>query len=450
VIESREYQEIYQTALELTTNAENIGLELAEVEAILSSRTSSGLSPQDVARLLNGLRSKDFPDIARKVEAKSQILRRSFYGSKYSTMAPVEIGSFRSSNCKFCGWRSSNKDMIRLRLKTESLVEEALGLFESGVTHIELSGGDDLPWLKSTLFHAASSVGSALKNSYDRSRLSVCLTPLTQGHYRRLKQEGQVDAILNWQESYSRDVYNKYVLSGQKRFSITEDFALDKSGDGWQFRIESQERAIQEGLQVGIGAMLGLNPKIEAEVLSVILHGRLLIDHYGPLPWPFIIGMPVWNPITTPTKDLRQPFWLNLQESFAFISAVYLLGFPDFAAWVFPNCRVSPKVQERSLEIAGCFTSTEVRLAPGAYKINQSSSDWTEHFDKVAGVPKNFSPAELLKGEQFSHSYMIHEKYLDLFRAHGLQKTDDFGLLPTTQELSSKQERAHRGDHLFS
>ena len=81
--------------------------------------------------------------------------------------------------------------------------------------------------------------------------------------------------------------------------------------------------AIRCGLQAGMGAMIGLSPITEADMLSVIIHGQELLSHYAGEVQPIIIGMPAWNSITTVNSDNRYDlgFDFDVEGNFELLSA---------------------------------------------------------------------------------------------------------------------------------
>jgi hypothetical protein len=223
---------------------------------------------------------------------------------------------------------------------------------------------------------------------------------LTEKQYLHMKNCG-VDGVITWQETYDEDLYYKSIKSGPKAYGIDDNFKVVKKGDGYNFRLNSQERAISAGLQVGIGAMIGLNPNLNFEVLSTLAHARYLIDKHSNKPHkPVIIGMPTWNNLTTKKTDNKTDGNnVDLERIFPYISCLYLLGSPKGKVWIFPNCRVSMQTQVKSIVTSGYFTSTEVSVAPGGYteKSNQILSQFVHHFD-------------------------LHENYMIEFKKHGIHQ----------------------------
>lgn len=397
------------------------------VTEILNKRVASqdALTPKDVAILLQLVRDNPDAELRQKVIAASRQVREASFGTGVATMVPIEVTSFCSSTCKFCGWRADNKDMIRLAITEEAIREQARVLARKGFSHFEIAGGDDLKFLKDNLPSLVRNLKTETRAINPEARVSLCLVPMHEHHYADLKKDG-LDCVLTWQETYQEDLYNHHIPTGPKATGIDHNLKLQKRTDdstGWLHRMMSQEMAVRAGMQVGMGCMIGLADVAEADILSVILHGNKLIEHYADEIEPVIIGMPTWNPITTANTDnaaeMRPPF--EAEKNFEFVAAMYLLSFPNRMVWVFANGRVHPDIQTRCVENASVFTSTLVQIAPGAYLGLDGNKVPRNMFERVKGVPDGeLTHEDVLSGEQFVHFYESHESFVQRFEDVGL------------------------------
>jgi len=402
------------------------------VQTILEERlkTNLPLSVESASLLLHFIRNYPDSEMRHIVLETSRKLRKKLFANKVAAMVPIEMSSFCSSNCKFCGWRKDNFKMIRLRISEEALLKETKLLAEMGFTHFELAAGDDLGLIRSELPTMVSSVKKTLLGINQDARLSICLTPLPETYYARLMKSG-LDAIFTWQETYDRNTYYEHITSGPKAKGLTEELCVDSKGDGYLYRMKSQEHAIRSGLQVGLGVMLGLSPHLESDILSTIIHGNKLIGHYRNFIEPLIIGLPIWNPTTTPETDnfnKYAPVCLS-DEDFELISAIYLLSFPDYFSWVFPNCRVSKKTQLKSIMTAGCFTSTMVRLGPGIYLSDSMNQELSSNYTRIFNLSVPLTKNSVMESEQFTHNFDSHENFLSLFQKEQLELVSDKSFL---------------------
>lgn len=389
------------------------------IKEVIDQRShENGLDSQSSALLLQLLDTKD-RDIdknfrLREIVTKSaRALRQQLYGNDVAVMVPIEISSFCASNCSFCGWRSDNKDMVRLKVSPQGVEKEIEKLAKYDFSHYEIVAGDDLNFIKNDLEGIIGLCKKKLSELKKEARVSICLTPLLKSHYEKLKKAG-LDTVLTWQETYNFENYRKLITSGPKANGITEDFKVAKNGNGCLERISSHELCVQAGLQVGLGVMLGLDETHpEADILSAIRHASKLIEVYRDTIQPIIIGMPIWNPITTQRTDnsIYHKSKVSGEEDFELISSIYLLSLPDRFTWVFPNCRVSKKTQMESIKTAGCFTSGMVRVGPGAYLEFEKEKDFVEAFAKSSEKVESLTKDKVLTGEQFQHHFDSQENY---------------------------------------
>ncbi|MFM2449110.1 MAG: hypothetical protein RIS44_1560, partial [Pseudomonadota bacterium] len=323
---------------------------------------------------------------------------------------------------------------VRLAITEEAIREQAKILAGMGFSHFEIAGGDHLPFLRNGLSQLIAALKQETRAINPQSRVSMCLVPMHESQYATFKQQG-LDCVLTWQETYQRELFNFHIPSGPKATGIDLEFKMVSGGDGFMARLQSQEFAVRAGLQVGIGTMIGLSDNAEADILSAVMHGKGLIDHYGDRVLPLIIGMPAWNSITTDATDnrsaLSRPF--DSERNFELIAAIYLLAFPDRRAWVFANGRVHPEVQTNCVVTASCFTSTLVQIAPGAYLgLDPELTRGTKlvrFFAKKSLADEEVTQENILSGEQFMHYLLSHDEFVSKFTSRGLSMVSDQCLL---------------------
>ena len=421
--------EIYKTVKELWQNTiASPAMDIRSVRKLLISRTECGLKMDDVARLLWAVEN-DHCDksISREIIETSGRLRSELFHNKIFIMAPIEIGNVCASNCKFCGWRSSNKEMLRKSISNEAILAQAAYLMDLGIRHIEIVGGDDIQFVKNKLPGLIISLKELADAKRVKLDVSICTMALTGEHYELLRNSG-LDCMLSWQETYDEGLYKECIDCGPKAFGIDANYKI-ANDNGYKFRLESQKRACRAGLQVGLGHMLGLSQEFEMEILSTISHAHSLIDG-GVTDKPVIIGMPTLNSVISklnhaPLSRISN-FRVSCEREFVTIAAIYLLALPNKSVWIFPNCRVPLSVQADAVRAAGYFTSTQVRLGPGGYLIDMLEN--VEYSDRAKellfaeyGETMIKDPSILHNAEQFAHHFHKHSEYVSRFRRMGLE-----------------------------
>jgi 2-iminoacetate synthase ThiH len=402
----------------------------ADVRQFLGDARYAPLTPRQVNLLISAIHSPEFPAIRSAVIAASADVRRSKYGNSVVTMAPIEVTNRCASDCNFCGWRANNKQMKRLSIDDELVGIQVRYLLNKGIRHIELVGGDDVKFVRDTL----PALVPALRGQIDKvegGQLLFCTMALTEAQYNNLAACG-ADGMIMWQETYDEELYNRHITSGPKAHGVDDKFKVVKSGDGFLFRLQSQDRAAKAGLGLSVGAMLGLNKNIAFEVLATIHHARYLCTTYNPK-LPVIVGMPTWNNITTAETDTRPEQTLDMEDYFSYFASIYLLGLSDKNIWVFPNCRVSLASQVEAVRAAGAYTSTEVKVGPGGYLAEAIRDLDSETRDSVIRKLRGGLKAEgdfsalidrLDELEQFQHHFHLHEDYVAALVSAGIDIAD--------------------------
>lgn len=404
-----------------------------EVAELLIPNTFPQLSLQDVANLVHTVVQSPQGAVTQLILEKAEAIRRALFGDLVVPMAPVEIANTCASDCVFCGWRISNRDMKRLRLPVDLLMLQVEYLLDLGIHYIEFVSGDDIVAVRNQLPILLRETKKLFAARGIEGKTCFCTLALTENQYRALHDAG-ADAMIVWQETYDPEVFRSHVLDGPKAYGIREDWSWDSHGDGWLFRYQSQERALRAGLEVALGTMLGLNPNLVFEFLATVDHARYLVDHY-PISAdnPLIIGMPIWNPIPTPRADRRRNDLPNIELLFSPLAALYLLGLPFPSTWVFPNCRVPLETQVEAARVAGAFTSTEVKLGPGGYlpsviqEMERKGRDTSSLRKRLTELLRENgdSLADLARAlderEQFVHHYHAHKAYADALARAGLR-----------------------------
>ncbi|AXA35479.1 MAG: hypothetical protein D6691_02750 [Candidatus Hydrogenedentota bacterium] len=405
----------------------------AEVERVVQSARATRLQLDDLASLVKTVLAAPHSTPSEIILRHAEAIRQELFGPYVIPMAPVEISNACASDCMFCGWRASNREMKRLRMPLDLLLLQVEYLLDLGIYYIEFVSGDDIGVVRDLLPQLIRETRELFSERGVEGKISFCTLSLTESQYRMLVEAG-ADSMIVWQEAYQPDVYRAHVVGGPKAYGLTEDWKVPVGADGWAFRVQSQERALRAGLEVAVGTMLGLNPDIITEFLATVEHARHLIDRYSPTEkHPLIVGMPIWNPITTRRTDKRPSEVPDMVALFPIFAALYLLALPTRSVWVFPNCRVPLQTQVQAVKVAGVFTSTEVKLGPGGYlpalisKMEAGGQDTVALRKRLAAMLRDAGESvdELARAlderEQFVHHYHAHEIYVREMERHGLQ-----------------------------
>ena len=418
----------------------------AVVSTLLDKSAEDALDASETNTLLNLLYREDFGEVANRVLERAKEVRLQTFGRRVAVMAPVEVSNRCASDCQFCGWRASNPDVPRLGISRELFLEQVDYLLNLGIHYIEIVGGDDFGFVRHDLGALVQGVRDLMRSRGIDGQICICSMAVTEAHYREWRAAG-VDAMFVWQETYDLALYRKQIVGGPKAHGIDDAWRVGRDGDGYAFRMGSQERALRAGLDVGLGFMLGLHDNINLELQMLYQHvHRLLQIEAGRRRCPLIIGMPTWNRITTPRTDTRPADSRNVEDIFAFVAAVIFLALPKGSVWVFPNCRVSLPAQVHTIETSGAFSSTEVKLGPGGYLPalirerqvrGEDSADLQRRIAAELGVGCEdlvAFEAGLDDGEQFRHHFHPHAEYVRAMHDRGIEIVPFAELLACTQQ----------------
>jgi 2-iminoacetate synthase ThiH len=403
---------------------------LSQVDGLLSDAARRPLHDHEINLLINAMGSPDFPMIRSWVLEAAHSLRRQLYGPDTVVMAPIEVSNRCASDCFFCGWRASNREMTRVSLPRDLILAQAEYLIRKGIHHIELVSGDDIAFVRDELPILIPLIRQLFPRGV-RGTIWTCTLAMTAAQYEALAAAG-ADGIVVWQETYDRALYRRHITRGPKAFGVDDQYRVTTGGDGFTFRLAPQDRALRAGLQVTVGSMLGLNPDLNFEMLATLAHARHLMRHPSVTEdRPLVIGMPLWNNITTPATDNRPAAAVSIEPYFSYIAALYFLGLEKRKAWIFPNCRVSLPTQIEAVAACGVFTSTEVKVGPGGYLPNalkgmDPAQQLRVHEALRLMLKERYQPDMDLARffddvEQFRHHYHLHEEYLEAFQRHDLR-----------------------------
>jgi len=224
---------------------------------IQKSLAKNRLSMQETALLL---KTED-PELIEEIKAGARTLKENVYGDRIVIFAPLYVGNKCVNNCTYCGFRASNKKQKRTTLNEIQLRSEVKSLEDNGQKRLILVYGEHPMYDADFISDSVRTVYSVKSGSGEIRRVNINAAPLDIEGYEKVKDAG-IGTYQIFQETYHREAYAKYHLSGQK-----SDF---------DWRLTGLDRA-QEALidDVGIGALFGLYDW-KYEVLGLLRH----VNHF--------------------------------------------------------------------------------------------------------------------------------------------------------------------------
>ena len=231
-------------------------------EIIAKSLSKKRLNLEEVAVLINA----DDPELIEEIKEGAKTLKKTIYGNRIVLFAPLYVGSKCANNCTYCGFRASNKEVVRKTLNDQELISEVEALEENGQKRLILVYGEHAHYSPEYIAHTVKVAYSVRKGNGEIRRININAAPMEIEGFKTIKEAG-IGTFQVFQETYNREAYKTYHLSGKKA-----DF---------DYRLTSLDRAQEAGLDdVGIGALFGLYDW-RFEILGLIRHTNHLEACYN-------------------------------------------------------------------------------------------------------------------------------------------------------------------------
>ncbi len=231
-------------------------------EIIQKSLDKNRLTLEETAVLVNA----DDPESIEAIKAGARALKQKVYGSRIVLFAPLYVGNQCVNDCKYCGFRASNKEAVRKTLSKEELVKNVEALEENGHKRLILVYGEHPKYDADFIADTVRTVYSVKKDNGEIRRVNINAAPLEIDGYKKVKEAG-IGTYQVFQETYHPEAYKEYHPSGKKRDYNHRLIALDKA----------QEALLDD---VGIGALFGLYDW-RFEVLGLVRHTNHLEACYN-------------------------------------------------------------------------------------------------------------------------------------------------------------------------
>jgi len=226
-------------------------------EVIAKSLDKNRLSLEETAVLVN---TTD-PVLINEIKQGARTLKERIYGDRIVLFAPMYIGNKCTNNCRYCGFRASNKDQVRLTLDDEQIIEDVRYLESTGQKRLILVFGEHPDYSAEFIAHCVETVYSVKEGNGEIRRVNINAAPFDIEGFRTIKNS-KIGTYQVFQETYHPDAYKEVHLGGQKR--------------NYDWRLTALDRAQEAGIDdVGIGVLFGLYDW-RFEVLSLVRH----VNHF--------------------------------------------------------------------------------------------------------------------------------------------------------------------------
>lgn len=234
-----------------------------EVRRVIGrSLAKQRLSLREVAVLLN----TEDPSLIEEIREGARRLKKLVYGDRIVLFAPLYVGNYCTNNCKYCGFKASNRNALRRTLSREELISNVEALEDEGQKRLILVYGEHPQYSPEYIADTVRTVYGVRKRNGEIRRVNINAAPLDIDGFRTVKEAG-IGTYQVFQETYHPEAYSWYHRGGKKK--------------DYEYRITSLDRAQEAGLDdVGIGALFGLYDW-KFEVMGLVRHTNHLEACYN-------------------------------------------------------------------------------------------------------------------------------------------------------------------------
>ncbi len=316
---------------------------------ILKSLNKQRLNLQDVAVLVN---TTDKNQI-EKIKRGARQLKEKVYGNRIVLFAPLYVGNYCCNDCKYCGFKASNKNAKRQTLNKKELIDNIEALEDNGQKRLILVFGEHSKY-------SAEFIADVVKTAYkvktgpgEIRRVNINAAPMDIEGFRKIKEAG-IGTYQIFQETYNPEAYAFYHQKGNKADYNNRLISLDKA----------QEAGLDD---VGIGALFGLYDW-RFEVLALVRHTNHLEACYNV--GPHTISFPRLQDALNFKVDER---YRVSDEEFARIVAILRLAVPYTGLIL--TAREPEHIRKEVLQYGCSQIDAGTKIELGAYTENKNDQE---------------------------------------------------------------------------
>ncbi len=318
------------------------------VDEILSEALLlKGLDIDSVVHLMNIQNSDD----AKKLFNTAKKAKEKIYGKRLVIFAPLYVSNLCKNECSYCAFRAGNKNINRVALDADQIMDETISLINQGHKRVLLVAGESYPHNDFTyILDAIDAVYKAKTDTGEIRRVNVNIAPLETGQFRELKDK-KIGTYQIFQETYHRETYKNVHKKGPK--------------SNYDWRLTAMDRAMEAGIDdVGIGVLFGLYDW-KFEVLAMMQHIAHLEKLFGV--GPHTISVPRLEPADG-SDIASHP--VNQVSDFDFKKLIAILRLAVPYTGIIMSTRESKEMRRDTFELGVSQISAGSRTNPGGYSNN--------------------------------------------------------------------------------
>lgn len=222
-------------------------------DIIAKSLAKNRLDPEEMAVLLRA----DDPETVEQIKEGARELKKRIYGNRIVIFAPLYVGNKCINNCTYCGFRCTNKELVRKTLTMQELEKELRTLEAQGQKRLIEVFGEHPDYDPEFIAAVVRKTYEVKEGKGEIRRVNINAAPLDVEGFRIVKEAG-IGTYQIFQETYHQPTYRTVHPSGLKA--------------NYLWRLYSFDRAMEAGIDdVGMGALIGLyDHKFEA--MAMLYH----------------------------------------------------------------------------------------------------------------------------------------------------------------------------------
>jgi len=256
-------------------------------EIIAKALAKQALAVEETAQLLRA----GTPELIEEIFEAARELKRTVYGNRIVLFAPLYIGNECVNDCRYCGFKRSNVDVVRRTLSPEEIRAQVEALENRGHKRLILVFGEHPSYDARFIADSVRTVYATKVGQGSIRRVNINAAPLDVEGFRIVKEAG-IGTYQVFHETYHHATYAAMHPAGTRK------------GD-YLHRLDALDRAFQGGIDdVGIGALFGLYDW-RFEVLGLVSHALHLQERFGV--GPHTISFPRLRTASGVTLENEQP-----------------------------------------------------------------------------------------------------------------------------------------------
>lgn len=318
----------------------------AEIREILAkSKQKIRLEPEETAKLLH----VNDPELLEEMYTLAGQIKQDVYGNRIVFFAPLYVGNKCINNCKYCGFRSDNKEIVRKTLTEQELIKEVEIMEKAGHKRTILVFGEHPDYDADYMANVLKTVYKTKVGRGEIRRANINAAPMDVEGYKKLHDVG-IGTYQIFQETYHHETYAKMHPKG------------DMKGD-YQWRLYGLDRAFEAGIDdLGIGVLFGLYDW-RFEVMGLLYHTIHFEETLGGI-GPHTISFPRLEPAINTPFATNSNYYVS-DEDFKKLITIIRLSVP-YTGMIL-TARENPQIRDELIPIGISQIDAGSRIGIGGY-----------------------------------------------------------------------------------